>query len=88
MDRKELRRRVEELLRQPGDKPGTPLFDRAREKYGALWEAGPLTMAMFLFNCLITAFLVSFGAPFWHNLTSALWRVGRDRLDRPAAEEQ
>jgi hypothetical protein len=88
VDREELKRQLAELLRQPSDKPGTPLFGRAREKYGALWEAGPLAVILFLFNCLITAFLVSFGAPFWHNLTSALWRVGRDRLDRPAAEEK
>ena len=80
--------RLLKLLKQADNKPGTPLFDRALKKYGSLWNAGPLTKVLFLLNCLTTAFLVSFGAPFWHNLTSALLRVGRDRLDRPAAEEK
>jgi hypothetical protein len=87
-DREELRRVVEELIRPPEEKPGTPFFDRARAKYLALVKSGPLANVGFLLNCLLTAFLVSFGAPLWHNLTSALWRVGRGRLGLAAGEEK
>jgi hypothetical protein len=84
----EMRNQVEPLVRPPGDKTGTPLLDRTSAKYLALGKLGPLAIIGFLFNCLLTAFLVSFGAPLWHNLTSALWRVGRDRLGLPAGEEK
>jgi len=84
----QMQNRVAPLVRQPGDKPGMPLLDRTRGKYLALAKSGPLSIAGFLFNCLLTAFLVSFGAPLWHNLTSALWRVGRNRLGLPAGEEK
>jgi hypothetical protein len=87
-DVQQMRRLVEELVRRPQEKPGIPLFNRTRAKYLALGESGPLAITGFLFNCLLTALLVSFGAPLWHNLTSALWRVGRNRLGLTADEEK
>jgi hypothetical protein len=41
----------------------------------ALWNAGVWAVLRFLFGCLITALLLSFGAPVWNDITSALLRV-------------
>lgn len=38
----------------------------------------PTGIPWYLFNCLITALLISFGAPFWHRLSSALLRIRQD----------
>ena len=54
------------------------------------WEEGGrsgwiLTLRYF-FGCLITAVLVSFGAPFWHDLAKALLRLQQGRRTRPRPE--
>jgi len=40
-----------------------------------------------LWNCLITALLISFGAPFWHRLTKALFNVRQPKAERLAQQE-
>lgn len=44
-----------------------------------MWPAGWLARGEYLFGCLLTALLVSFGAPFWNDLTKSLVKVQRER---------
>ena len=55
---------------------------------GRLWDAGFFTMLRFLFGCFLSALLVSFGAPFWNDLASALLRIRQSRKGAPAAVEE
>lgn len=41
----------------------------------------------YIFGCLVTALLVSFGAPFWNDLVGALSRAARQRATTPALPE-
>jgi hypothetical protein len=52
----------------------------------ALWKSltdGRLTSLRFLFGCLISAVLITFGAPFWNDVSSTLVRTARPRRDQP-----
>jgi hypothetical protein len=44
---------------------------------------GRLTSLRFLFGCLISAVLISFGAPFWNDVSSSMLRAARPRRDQP-----
>ena len=44
-------------------------------EFRAMLAAGPGKVAGFLLGCALTALLVSFGAPFWHDLARALLRL-------------
>ncbi len=83
VSREELETQLRQVLAQPGEDEGTPLFGRALERLGKLRNQSFLALPIHLLYCLVTAFLVSFGAPLWHNLTGALWRAGRARLGQP-----
>jgi hypothetical protein len=52
----------------------------------ALWSQGFWGVLRHLFGCLITALLLSFGAPVWNDITSALLRVQK-RTDTKSAVE-
>ncbi|HEX4952869.1 MAG TPA: hypothetical protein VF017_05675 [Thermoanaerobaculia bacterium] len=84
--RAELERQLQELVAQPGEQMRASLFGRAFERLKDLPNQGLLALPIHLLYCLVTAFMVSFGAPLWHNLTGALWRAGRARLGRPVEE--
>jgi hypothetical protein len=43
------------------------------------WQGGPSSFIGFLFYSLVTAILVSFGAPFWNDLAKSLQRVQQGR---------
>jgi len=45
----------------------------------AVWNDGLFAVLRHLFSCLITALLLSFGAPFWNDLTSSLLQFQRSR---------
>jgi hypothetical protein len=52
---------------------------------GAVWTSiadGRLTSLRFLFGCLISAVLITFGAPFWNDVSSSLLRLARPRRDQ------
>jgi hypothetical protein len=44
---------------------------------------GRLSSLRFLFGCLISAVLISFGAPFWNDVSSSVLRAARPRRDQP-----
>ena len=51
----------------------------------AVWASiadGRLTSLRFLFGCLISAVLITFGAPFWNDVSSSLLRAARPRRDQ------
>ena len=41
----------------------------------------------FLIGCLLTAILVSFGAPFWNNISTALYRIAKPGIPREPDQE-
>jgi len=44
-----------------------------------IWNDGLFAVLRHLFSCLVTALLLSFGAPFWNDLTSSLLQFQRSR---------
>jgi hypothetical protein len=73
----------------------TPFHRRGLVKLGGFFgppgEGAPARRGFpglleFLGNCLVTALLISFGAPFWHRLSEALLAVRKP--PRPAAAEE
>jgi hypothetical protein len=46
---------------------------------GQIWNDGLLAIIRHLFSCLVTALLLSFGAPFWNDLASSLLQFQRSR---------
>jgi hypothetical protein len=58
------------------------LIDRSRVE--SMWrEGGAAALMRFLFGCLLTATLISFGAPFWNNLLGRLVPVLRSQSNPP-----
>ena len=60
---------------------------------GVIWASmtdGRLLSLRFLFGCLISAVLISFGAPFWNDVSSSVLRAARPRRDQlgPAAPDR
>jgi hypothetical protein len=53
-----------------------------------LGKIGLLPIVAYVLNLFIMVLLISFGAFFWHNLTSALWRAGRVWPRLPVHEEK
>jgi len=72
---------LKELIhRSEGDaRVSQPLFSRGWNEVARLWREDKSVLPFYFLNCLITAVLISFGAPLWHNLSSTLLRVARDR---------
>ena len=60
----------------------TPYYTRGLKRMAALSSHPPQLLA-YLFNCLVTAFFISFGAPFWHRVTSALLRRREEQKQSP-----
>ena len=52
-----------------------------------LWSDGLYAILRQLFGCLVTALLVSFGAPFWNDLLSLLLSAQKGRKKSPAVDE-
>lgn len=52
----------------------------------AVWTRVTGRGALYLLECLITALLISFGAPFWNDLAGSLLRLQRGTRDPDAAE--
>lgn len=81
----ELRGRVASFL---DDKAGRrKLFSRGKDQLLALWQEDRSAIPAFLANCLITALLISFGAPFWHRASQALAGVARPARGRGETPE-
>ncbi len=62
------------------------VLTRGVRQIATLWREDKSDLATFLVNCLITALLISFGAPFWHRLSKALVSVKkptRTEVDNP-----
>jgi hypothetical protein len=88
-DIEELRAKLDEALHQitdivvkidPRAEAATPLYRRGLDAIDRAWQApGYHPIASYFFNCLVTALLISFGAPFWYRLSEALLNVRRDR---------
>jgi hypothetical protein len=49
-----------------------------------LWQGGFTTILRYLLGCFVTALLVSFGAPVWNDITSALLRLQKGRSQKGA----
>lgn len=88
-------KRLTSALNPDSAAAATPLHQRGLVKIGSFFRAadegaparrGPLGLLEFLGNCLVTALLISFGAPFWHRLSEALLAVRKPA--RPAAAEE
>jgi hypothetical protein len=58
-----------------------------REFISNLWKQGWWESLRYLFGCLATALLVSFGAPFWNDLTSLLLRIQKSRVNKKEGDE-
>ena len=46
-------------------------------QFEAVWSGGFLSVVRYLLGCMLTALLVTFGAPFWNDIASALLRLQR-----------
>jgi hypothetical protein len=53
----------------------------------SLWDGGVWEILRYVFGCLVTAFLVSFGAPIWNDITSILLRVQKRRGSKNGEED-
>lgn len=66
----DVRQALAELLDERADRG--KLLTRGVDQIATLWYTDRGRIPTFLANCLITALLISFGAPFWHRLSQAL----------------
>lgn len=66
-----------------------PLHRRGLVAMTDTWSANGIGgIGNYLLNCLLTALLLSFGAPFWHRLSEALLDIRRGRPPARADEEE
>lgn len=73
---------VGKLLRQVGDgrRQASDLWRGGWDAVTARWSEGDVGgLAKYVFFCLLTAIFVSFGAPFWHRLSTSLLHLRRQR---------
>lgn len=86
--RRELLEKLVRRIDSAPDEEVVPLYQRGTERVAALWQGAnrATKISSYLLNCLVTALLISFGAPFWHRLTEALLAVRRGKPPANAEE--
>jgi len=77
-----------EVLPLPGNQ-GEPLdYVINWSNIKAYLDSGPIAVVRFLFGCLLTAVLVSLGAPFWNDITGLLVQMQKSRSTDSSGQNQ
>lgn len=79
-----LRQRAEETIKALRESAAPVSYVVGPEEFKRIKEEG---IPRYILGCLVTALLISFGAPLWNDLTGALLRVSQGKSPAPKKEE-